>query len=62
MSTAARLDAMCVCGCVYRIHCHTAPHYCKRDFRAWWPELIPVGCDVAVDHCAGFQEATDELL
>jgi hypothetical protein len=50
----AKLNEMCACGCRFGAHCQTEPYFCRHDFRAWWPELVPVGYDVAFNHCGGF--------
>ena len=43
-----------VCGCSFGMHFQTEPHVCRHDFLAWWPELVPVGYDVASNHCSAF--------
>jgi hypothetical protein len=50
----AKLNEMCACGCRFGTHCQAEPYFCRHDFRAWWPELVPVGYDAAFDHCGGF--------
>jgi hypothetical protein len=50
----AKLNDICACGCNFGTHCQTAPHVCRHDYLAWWPELVPVGYHVAFNHCRGF--------
>jgi hypothetical protein len=50
----AKLNDMCACGCSFGTHCQTEPYLCRHDFRAWWPDLVPVGYEIALNHCGGF--------